>query len=131
MRSVETEGESIDEAIERALEGLRLSREQVEIEILENGTRGLFGIGSRRARVRATARLPVNASIADTASPAPGVSRETRGQTASPADSTARRAREILEAILPHLVSSPRVEATSDGEETGTVRLSSEEPTVA
>ncbi len=125
MRSVETEGESIDEAIERALEDLHLSREQVEIEILENGARGLFGIGSRRARVRATARPPLSAGIADlAASPSPGVSRETRGQTASAGDSTARRAREILEAILPHLVSSPRVEVASVGDEAGTVRLS-------
>ena len=40
-----------DEAIEKGLESLNLSREQVEIEILDTGAKGLFGLGSRPARV--------------------------------------------------------------------------------
>jgi spoIIIJ-associated protein len=58
MRSVEVEGGSIDDAIERALRALGAAREQVEIDILENATRGVLGIGRRRARVRATMRAP-------------------------------------------------------------------------
>lgn len=45
---------SIDEAIEKGLSDLGLSREAVDIEVLDEGTRGLFGIGSRQARVRLT-----------------------------------------------------------------------------
>ena len=62
MRSIESEGDSIDEAIERALGILELSRERVEIEILANATRGLFGFGGQKARVRATVRPPLAAS---------------------------------------------------------------------
>ena len=40
MRSVESEGGSIDEAIARALDALRVARDQVEIEILENSDAG-------------------------------------------------------------------------------------------
>jgi len=58
MRSVEIEGGSIDDAIARALRALGASRDQVEIDILENATRGLLGLGRRRARVRATIRAP-------------------------------------------------------------------------
>ena len=58
MRSVEIEGGSIDDAIARALRALGASRDQVEIDILENATRGLLGLGRRRARVRATMRAP-------------------------------------------------------------------------
>lgn len=45
---------SIDEAIEKGLSDLRLPREAVDVEILDEGNRGLFGIGSRHARVRLT-----------------------------------------------------------------------------
>lgn len=47
---------SIEEAIDRGLEDLGLSREEVEVEILDEGSRGLFGLGSRQARVRLTVR---------------------------------------------------------------------------
>jgi spoIIIJ-associated protein len=43
---------SIEEAIENGLSELGLTEEQVEIEILDQGSRGLFGLGSRQARVR-------------------------------------------------------------------------------
>ncbi len=61
MDSVEAEGSSIDEAIDRALKTLGTNRDRVEIEILSNSARGLFGIGGRKAKVRATLRSPLQA----------------------------------------------------------------------
>lgn len=43
---------SVDEAIEKGLADLGLSREQIKIDVLDEGTRGILGIGSRQARVR-------------------------------------------------------------------------------
>ncbi|OGN94091.1 MAG: hypothetical protein A2Y88_01735 [Chloroflexi bacterium RBG_13_48_10] len=43
---------TINEAIEKGLVELELSRDAVDIEILDEGGRGLFGIGSHQARVR-------------------------------------------------------------------------------
>jgi spoIIIJ-associated protein len=43
---------TVDEAIEKGATQLGLSRDQIEIEVLDEGNRGLFGIGSRQARVR-------------------------------------------------------------------------------
>jgi spoIIIJ-associated protein len=43
---------SIEEAIEQGLEQLGLPKEAVEIEVLDSGSKGLFGIGNRQARVR-------------------------------------------------------------------------------
>lgn len=80
MRSVETDGASIDDAIERALSLLHLTRDKVDIEILENSSRGLLGFGGKRARVRATVRGPLGAA------PEPSsemVSRETLPEAAS------------------------------------------------
>jgi spoIIIJ-associated protein len=66
MRSVETEGATIDEAIAKALELLHIERDRVDVEILENSTRGLLGFGGTNARVRATVR----AVSQETATPA-------------------------------------------------------------
>ncbi len=43
---------TINEAIEKGLSELSLPRDAVEIEILDEGSRGLFGLGSHLARVR-------------------------------------------------------------------------------
>ena len=51
---VEATGKTVEEAIEQALKLLGVTREQVEIEVLETGTPGIFGIGSEPARVRVT-----------------------------------------------------------------------------
>ena len=45
MRSIESEGDTIDQAIENALRALNVTRDQVEIEILTGATRGLLGFG--------------------------------------------------------------------------------------
>jgi spoIIIJ-associated protein len=43
---------SVEEAIEKGLSDLGLPEEAVEIEILDAGTRGFLGLGTRQARVR-------------------------------------------------------------------------------
>ncbi len=54
MRSVETIGKSVEEAIQQALQQLGVSREQVEVEVLSPGTPGILGVGAEPARVRVT-----------------------------------------------------------------------------
>ena len=56
---------TINEAIEKGLAELELPREAVEIEILDEGSRGLFGLGSHQARVR----LIVKQSASDSFEP--------------------------------------------------------------
>lgn len=56
MKSAETKGRTVEEAVAAALQELGISREQAEIEVLDEPAKGLFGlIGSRDARVRVTA----------------------------------------------------------------------------
>jgi spoIIIJ-associated protein len=49
--SVEGKGRSVDEAIDNALAELGAKRDDVEVEILSRGSRGVFGIGAEDARV--------------------------------------------------------------------------------
>jgi spoIIIJ-associated protein len=43
---------SVEEAVARGLEQLGLPKDAVAVEVLDNGSRGLLGIGGRQARVR-------------------------------------------------------------------------------
>src|SRR2546422_11775260 len=61
MSSVEAEGRTIEEAVAEALKQLQVEREQAEIEILSQATKGFLGIGGKKARVRATLRTPLSA----------------------------------------------------------------------
>lgn len=56
MAGVEASGKSVEEAIERALRDLGVTREQVEVEILSEGRGGILGFGAEPARVRVTPR---------------------------------------------------------------------------
>lgn len=47
---------TIEEAIEKGLNDLGLARESVEIEVLDEGSKGLFGLGNRQARIRLTVK---------------------------------------------------------------------------
>ncbi len=43
---------SVEEAIEKGLTDLGVARDAVDVEVLDAGSRGLFGLGSRQARIR-------------------------------------------------------------------------------
>jgi spoIIIJ-associated protein len=47
---------TVEEAIEEGLGKLGLTEDAVDIEILDEGTKGLFGIGSRQTRIRLTVK---------------------------------------------------------------------------
>jgi spoIIIJ-associated protein len=50
--SLEMIASSIEEAVEKGLEELGLTEQDVDIEVLDSGSKGLFGLGSRQARIR-------------------------------------------------------------------------------
>lgn len=49
---IETEGKTVEEAVEKALKALNLTEADVEIKVLEEGNKGILGIGKQSARVR-------------------------------------------------------------------------------
>jgi len=62
-RSAETTGRTVDDALADALEELGVDEDQVEVEILSQGSRGLLGLGAEEARVRVTLIHPADFSI--------------------------------------------------------------------
>ena len=52
MDYTEKWGSNVDEAVELALMDLKLSRDEVEVTVLEEPSKGFFGIGAKLAKVR-------------------------------------------------------------------------------
>lgn len=57
---IETEGDTVEEAIEHALNELEATREQVTIDIISEPTRGILNFGAKPAKIRATLKQDVS-----------------------------------------------------------------------
>ena len=65
-QAIEASGADVDAAIAAGLARLGVERDAVEIEVLDEGSRGLFGLGGREARVRLAVRpQPAPATLAE------------------------------------------------------------------
>lgn len=83
-RSVETSAADIESAIEQGLTELGVTRESVIVEILDEPSRGLLGIGARQARVRLTTAAPPRmAPLAPAQRPAPAPAAVASDESAS------------------------------------------------
>ena len=98
MEYVEAEGDTLDEAIEKALKYLGVERDRATLDILAEGKTGFLGIGARKARVRASLRkrLAVEEREEDAAR------QPAREPTATAADvaAAAQNGKEVLAEIL-------------------------------
>jgi spoIIIJ-associated protein len=62
-RSVVASGKTVEDAIVNGLAMLGTRRDQVDIEVLNPGSRGLLGIGAENARVQLVVKAPPTASV--------------------------------------------------------------------
>lgn len=54
MREVTASGQTVDEAVQTALEQLETTKDQIDVEVIDEGKKGLLGVfGSKRAVVKA------------------------------------------------------------------------------
>ncbi|MGQ0793788.1 MAG: Jag N-terminal domain-containing protein [Deltaproteobacteria bacterium] len=54
---IERAAKTVSEAAISVCEELGLSRDEIEVEVIEEGSKGIFGIGSKNARVRVRVKL--------------------------------------------------------------------------
>lgn len=94
---IEAHGSDVEEAIEAGLAQLGLSRKDVIIEIVEEGRKGLLGLGSRDAVVRLT---PLSAAGPSAPAPEPA-SAELEPPPAPPAPETEAEAPAPAEEVEP------------------------------
>jgi spoIIIJ-associated protein len=67
--SLEVIAPTVEEALTKGLADLGLTEDQVEMEVLDEGSRGLFGLGARQARIRLTIKSAVSKEV-EVAAPA-------------------------------------------------------------
>lgn len=92
MDFLEFEGKSTEEAIENACAHFQVTPEQLKIEIVSVGSSGIFGLGSRKAKIRVVLK----------------------GE--EPEEALVSQAQEILEQLLEKMQESARVTAEQEGE---------------
>ena len=59
---IETEGDTVEEAIDQALTELEATRDQVTIDIVNEPTKGILNFGAKPAKVRATLKQDVSSA---------------------------------------------------------------------
>jgi len=63
QKSIEIEGQTVDEAIKKALKLFRVSREDIVVKVVSEEQRGLFGMGgSKPAKIKVTLKKNDNSS---------------------------------------------------------------------
>lgn len=107
MESIEVSGKTVEEAIQRALEQLGLTREQVEITILKKAKSGILWLGAGEAKVKVTP-LPLQTSpeASDKGTAADEITPEATGKRAE----MTKAATEILEKLLSEMKIAAQVE---------------------
>src|SRR3990172_11007630 len=58
MESLEISARTVEEAIQRAVEQLGVSREEVEVTVVREGRSGILGLGAEEAVVRVKPLVP-------------------------------------------------------------------------
>jgi spoIIIJ-associated protein len=82
IREIESSGSDVESAILAGLSELKASREAVEIHVLDEGSRGLLGIGARPARVR----LALKVSARPEPGPLPDVAPQVEPEISAPVE---------------------------------------------
>jgi spoIIIJ-associated protein len=114
---------SIEEAIAKGLNQLGLPREAVDVDVLDSGSRGLFGLGSRQARVRLSILSSHDhAEIEEEAdrllietSPVEEIFRDEAAEEEAPAEAPVegdQNALEVAQHVIEELLERMRVRAT-------------------
>ncbi len=73
MESLEMSGKTVEEAIQRALEKLGVSREEVKVTVLKEGRHGVLGMGAEEALIRVEPLVPTPKKESDIADAAKGI----------------------------------------------------------
>lgn len=57
MKTIEMTGKTVEEALKHALDELELTKDKVDVEVIDEGSKGLFNlIGAKPAKVKVTAK---------------------------------------------------------------------------
>ncbi len=113
--SAEVAGKSVEEAVEKGLAELGLTRDQVDIQVLSPGSPGLLGLGAEEARVLLTPVTPPQPEIEEAAEAEEGEPAAIAGELAE----VAQAGEEVVRTILDKIGVTARVTAEEQRESFG------------
>jgi spoIIIJ-associated protein len=103
--ALEVAGKSVEDAIEKGLVELGLARDQVDIQVLSQGSRGVLGLGAEEARVLLTPAPPSSPEIEE----APEVRKEEPTAVGEDLAKVAQTGEEAVRTILDKIGVTARV----------------------
>ena len=135
-RSGEYRGKTVDAAISAALTALRATREQVEIEVIRPGSRGMLGIGAEDAIIRVSVKAaprPDPKPVARTEpqpaappAPKPETAPEPRAQSASSRSHSSRPPKPVAAEPAGAAAQQSRPRSTTGDKEASSAELGAE-----
>ena len=142
---MEKRARSVEDAVELALGELGVTRDKVNVEIIEEGSKGFLGIGAKDAVVNVTLKETPKAAKKETSKPAkkevkkevkkeiqedserkPRPKREVKPLTPEQATEACEKATAFLESVFESMSLDVKVNASLDGEDTILVKLDGE-----
>lgn len=138
---MEKRAKNVESAVELALMELGVTRDKVNVEIIEEGSKGFLGIGAKEAVVNVTLKEASKSEKTKTAKP---IKKETKKESTQPASKKARPKREVkpltpeqakdacekatafLENVFESMSIDVKVNAVLEGEDTILVKLDGE-----
>ncbi len=109
MPAIEVSAPDVESAIAQGLQQLNLIRAEVKIEVLDEGNRGVLGIGAKPARVRLTPFAELEMQEAASAAAAPSVA-----EASSPSPSAAEPPPAAPQAVEPSPIAPAPPEAPEE-----------------
>lgn len=103
-QTIEATGTDVEAAVAAGLADLMVDRDAVEIEVLDGGSRGVFGLGAREARVRLTVKPPAGPAVS------PAVPDEAAAPPVAEPGAVEKGAAEIAQVVLLELLTLLGVE---------------------
>jgi len=117
MTSIEQTGRTIEEATEIALKTLGVTEDEVDIEILDEGSRGFLGLGQTPARVRVSLKSPERkretATVEEPAQSESTTEAAVITVSAAGLKAAADKGKEVLQEILDRIDPSAKAEVKS------------------
>ena len=114
---------TVEEALARGLDQLGLTAADVSVEVLDAGTKGLFGMGGRQVRVRLTVNPPpgMESPVKPVTTPSPASKSNGEAAAPSPAaeshDAVLDTTEAVVSKLIRHLGFEAQVSAHYDGED--------------
>ncbi|MBM7552201.1 RNA-binding cell elongation regulator Jag/EloR [Thalassobacillus pellis] len=124
MKQITATGQTVEDAVQSALEQLQTSRDQVEVEIIDEGKKGFFGFGSKPSivkvlRVDAVVKEPAEAEYTEDNQsvevPVETVEKETVAEKAGDPDDFIENAEQYLASIAEQMGAPAEVKTTVSG----------------